>query len=67
LKPRCTRLSLAGTLTRRAKAGANKASFSGRLGRRALALGVYRATATAVDAAGAVSASRHVTFTIARR
>jgi hypothetical protein len=65
-KPRCTRFSLAGTLTRRAQAGSNKTVFSGRIGRRTLGLGTYRAVATAIDAAGAKSASRHVFFTVVR-
>ena len=55
---RCTRLLLKGTFTRRrAKKGLNKVAFSGRVGRRVLAAGSYRATIVATKT-GALKASR---------
>jgi hypothetical protein len=54
-------------LTRRHKrTGQNSVMFSGRIKRRALAPGAYRATVRAVDAAGNSSRARRVSFTIAR-
>jgi hypothetical protein len=64
---RCTRYAAAGALTRAAETGANRTPFSGRIGRRALRPGRYRATITATDAAGNVSAPRKASFTIVRR
>ncbi len=56
-----------GTLTRRSlKSGQNKLSFSGRIGRRALAVGLYRATASATDKAGNESLSRRASFRVVR-
>jgi streptogramin lyase len=49
---RCTRLVIAGTLTKNGTSGTNRVSFSGRLGRKALSAGSYRLTGTARDAAG---------------
>jgi hypothetical protein len=66
LKPRCTRASLAGVISRRSGAGSRSTPFSGRLGRRALAPGSYRAVVTATDVNGAVSAARQVSFTVVR-
>jgi hypothetical protein len=62
----CTRLLRAGTLTRTLPAGRRSITFSGRIGKRALLVGDYRATVTAVDAALNVSRARTVTFTIVR-
>jgi hypothetical protein len=62
---RCTRYVLAGTLRRTAKAGSNKITFSGRLNRRALRPGRYRATFTAT-VAGTRSAARTLTFKVVR-
>lgn len=65
-KRACTRWVAAGTLTRRGlAAGRRSLAFSGRVGRRALAPGRYRATLTASNAAGR---SRPVTlaFTVVR-
>jgi Tol biopolymer transport system component len=65
---RCTRFVRAGTLVRRARpAGRNQTPFSGRIGRRALRVGRYRATLTAIDGAGKRSTPRRVFFRIARR
>lgn len=55
-KAHCVRYVRKGTLTRRVNAGLNRTRFSGRLGRRALKLGRYRATITAA-ASGATRAS----------
>ncbi|MDX6669538.1 MAG: hypothetical protein QOK04_2918 [Solirubrobacteraceae bacterium] len=65
-KPRCTRVSLAGVISRRSGAGSRSTPFSGRLGGHALAPGNYRAVVTATDANGAVSAARQVSFTVVR-
>jgi hypothetical protein len=46
-RPRCSRWVRKGTLTRSGAAGANRVPFSGRLGRRALTPGAYRAVLTA--------------------
>jgi hypothetical protein len=60
----CTRASPDGTLTRRARAGANRLPFSGRLGERALAPGPYRATIMGTDDAGNTSRTATLDFTI---
>jgi CSLREA domain-containing protein len=66
-RPRCTRYSaIKPALTRRAKAGANRLAFSGRIGRKALRRGRYRAVLTATDAAGNRSARRTLSFEIVR-
>ena len=62
---RCTRYSTVGTLTRNARAGTNRTRFTGRLGKRALRPGRYRALITATDAAGNRSARRSARFRIA--
>jgi hypothetical protein len=49
---RCTRFAGLGTLLRNAHAGANRVAFTGRLGKRALRRGQYRAVLVATDAAG---------------
>ena len=48
----CTRRRTVGTLSRTATAGANSTRFSGRIGKRALRPGSYRAVIRATDAAG---------------
>jgi DNA-binding beta-propeller fold protein YncE len=66
-RPSCTRHQRAGRLTRRdLPAGSNAIPFSGRIGRRALAHGRYRATITATDPAGNRSAPSRATFAVAR-
>jgi hypothetical protein len=62
--PGCTRLVAAGTLSRRLAAGRRSVPFSGRIGRRPLEPGRYRATLTARDTAGNVSHSQTLSFTI---
>jgi hypothetical protein len=57
-----------GTLKRsKTKKGVNRIAFSGRLGRKALRRGVYRATVVATDKAGQRSKPRKVAFRIVRR
>jgi hypothetical protein len=65
-RPRCTRWVTKGTLRRRASAGLNRVRFSGRLGRRALRVGRYRAVLVAVDAAGNRSRPARVGFRVVR-
>jgi hypothetical protein len=62
----CTRFVRAGTLTRTLPSGRRSIAFSGRIGRRALRVGSYRAVVTAVDAARNVSRARTITFEILR-
>lgn len=61
---RCVRTARAGALTRAAAAGASAVPFSGRIGRRALAPGRYRLTASAVDADGDRARAVSATFTV---
>ncbi len=62
----CTRARRKGTLTRRSlAAGARRVAFSGRIGKRKLAAGRYRATLTAT-AAGVKSQSVKLAFTVVR-
>ena len=63
---RCTRYVTAGKLTRRSLQGPNRVSFAGRIGRRALQPGSYRANATAKDAASNRSEPSVASFTIVR-
>jgi glucose/arabinose dehydrogenase len=63
-RPRCRRFFAAGTLRRRAKAGANRTWFTGRLGSRALAAGGYRAVLGATDADGNPARTRTLNFTV---
>src|SRR5205085_8064005 len=63
---RCTLFVTAESLTRSSASGANSLKFSGRIGRRALKPGTYKATIVAVDAAGQRSAPRSVTFRIVK-
>ena len=61
----CTRYVTVAKLTRRhGRAGRNLVSFSGRVGKRALRPGRYRATLRATDAAGNRSKARQVTFRV---
>jgi hypothetical protein len=53
-------------LTRSSRAGGNRVRFSGRVGRRTLRPGRYRATLTAVDQAGGRSKPSALTFRIVR-
>ncbi len=60
------RYKRAGTFTRRARAGANRIRFSGRIGRRKLKPGSYRLTLTPTDAAGNRGKPRRLSFRIVR-
>jgi hypothetical protein len=65
---KCTRLVRAGTLTRRnLPAGANSVPFSGRIGKKKLAVGSYQTSIVATDTAGNKSRPRTLKFTIVRR
>lgn len=55
-----------GTLTRSGRAGANRIRFTGRVGKRALRAGRYRARITATDLAGNRSTARTTRFRMAR-
>ena len=64
---RCTRYVRAGTLTRRSQGpGRVSTAFSGRIGKRKLAVGSYRATIGATDAAGNRARARAVSFSVVR-
>ena len=63
---RCIRYVPAGKLTRAALLGPNSLKFSGRIARKALALGAYRINALATDAAGNKGAARTVTIRIVK-
>ena len=66
-RPRCTRYVASGTLVRRKlRSGTRRVSFTGRVGRRALHLGVHRASLSAADAAGNRSTPRRLRFRILR-
>jgi hypothetical protein len=66
-RPRCTRWVRVGALTRRVGAGESRVKFSGRLGRKALKLGRYRAVLVATDAAGNRSSASRVRFRVVAR
>jgi uncharacterized repeat protein (TIGR01451 family) len=64
----CTRYTRSGLLTRRnLSAGKRSVTFTGRVGRKALALGSYRATLTPTDTTRLRGTARNITFTIKRR
>jgi hypothetical protein len=63
---RCTRYILVGRFAAAANAGAGSKPFSGRIGRKVLRGGRHRATLVAKDAAGNVSAPRHLRFRVVR-
>ena len=66
-RKRCTRYASVGKLTRRAnRAGRKTTRFSGRIGKKALKPGRYRATLRAKDPAGNRSAPKRITFRIVR-
>jgi hypothetical protein len=67
-RARCTRFKQAGTLTfRNRPAGQSKILFRGRIGKRVLLAGSYRATITATDAAGNRSRPKRASFKVLRR
>lgn len=63
----CVRYVRAGVLSRGMKAGKRTIPFSGRLGKKKLALGSYRAVISASNLAGAALKTRTVTFAVVRR
>jgi hypothetical protein len=63
----CKRYRSVGTLTRKAALLRNSTRFSGRIGKRALRRGRYRAVVRATDAAGNRSAARKASFKVVRR
>ena len=66
-KRRCTRWERVGALSRKGLDGGRRSvAFSGRMGRRALAPGAYRATVKAANAAGS-SKPATLAFTVVRR
>jgi DNA-binding beta-propeller fold protein YncE len=65
-KRACKRFVAAGALSRSENAGASSVKFSGRIGRRALRAGRYRATIRATDAAGNTSTASSVSFRIVK-
>jgi hypothetical protein len=62
----CVRYVRIGVLRASGNAGRNKLYFSGRIGRRVLRPGRYRARANATDLAGNRSAARRATFRVVR-
>ena len=65
-RPKCTRFVATRRFAVTAAAGLNAKKFSGRIGRRALRPGRYRATLTATDAAGNKSAAKRLNFRVVR-
>ncbi|MDQ3933997.1 MAG: hypothetical protein M3340_05130, partial [Actinomycetota bacterium] len=66
-KPACTIPVPVGVLRHNAAAGRNRFAFTGRIGRRPLLPGRYRATATAVDGAGNESHAANAAFRVVAR
>ena len=66
-RPRCVRLNARGALRANGLAGPNRLKFKGRIGKRALPPGKYRATLTARDAAGNASVPKRISFKVVRR
>jgi peptidoglycan/xylan/chitin deacetylase (PgdA/CDA1 family) len=64
---RCFRYRVVGTLRRHVPGAENTTPFSGRIGRRALRPGFYRAAVKAKDLAGNASHTKYVRFRIVRR
>jgi hypothetical protein len=65
---KCTRYVAVGAISGGAGvAGANASPFSGRIGRKALKPGSYRAALVAVDAAGNKSSAKRVGFKVVKR
>jgi hypothetical protein len=65
-KPPCKRYVRPRRFAAQAVAGANRKKFSGRIGKRALRPGRYRATLVATDAAGNHSRPKRLAFRIVR-
>jgi hypothetical protein len=63
----CTLWVRVGGFAQDGVAGSNRKAFSGKIGRRTLAPGRYRATLLATDAAGNESAARRLSLTVVKR
>lgn len=63
-KGKAKRAAAAGVIARTSKQGANRVAFTGRVGKRALRRGTYRATIVATTAAGDRSAASTLSFKI---
>ena len=63
---RCTRFVRVGQLVRESPKGKSQVPFNGRIKRKALKPGKYRAVVSAVDAAGNRSAARNLNFQVVR-
>jgi len=63
----CTRFTTVGRFAQAAAAGTNTKRFSGRIGKRKLSPGSYRATLRAKDPAGNASAAKRLNFKVVRR
>jgi virginiamycin B lyase len=63
----CTRYVKAGTFAQAGAAGANTKKFSGKIGRRTLKPGKFRATLLATDAAGNKSQVKRLSFAVVRK
>ena len=64
---KCTRYKTAGTLRRTGEGpGRDSTAFSGRIGRKALKVGRYRATLRAIDAAGNRSSAKRLSFRVVK-
>jgi VCBS repeat-containing protein len=62
----CTRFVKLGSFAQNGAAGANTKSFSGKLGRKGLKPGRYRAVLTAKDASGNASKAKRLSFKVVR-
>jgi hypothetical protein len=65
-KPKCNRFLLVGRFAMQAATGTNTKRFSGRIGRKTLRVGRYRATLIAKDPSGNVSKPRRLNFRVVR-
>jgi hypothetical protein len=66
-KRHCKRFVRVGRFAKASTAGANTKGFSGRIGRKSLKPGRYRATLVATDAAGNHSRTKRLRFRVVRR
>jgi hypothetical protein len=66
-RPKCIRYVRPGRFAAQSSAGPNRKKFSGKIGRRSLRPGNYRATLVATDAAGNRSAPKRLKFKVVRR
>jgi hypothetical protein len=64
---RCTRFVRRGAFAQNAVIGVNRKKFSGKIGRKTLRPGRYRASLVARDAAGNASTVRRLNFRVVRR